>query len=325
MVKVGKIELGEFPLILAPMEDVSDPPFRKLCKRFGANLVYSEFVSSEGLIRQAAGSIHKMDIETEERPVTIQIFGHNEESMKQAAIMVEAYKPDIIDLNFGCPVKKVVSKGAGAAALKDVPAMIRMAKAVVNSVNIPVTAKTRLGWDEDSIIIEEVVEMLQDVGISAIAIHARTAKQLYSGTANWEWLGKVMSNTRLKIPVFGNGDVDGPMKARELKDKYPVDGLMIGRAAIGNPWIFREIRNYLDTGRLLPPPALTERVSVCRTHLLESVAWKGEKLGVLEMRKHYKKYFHSITDVKDFRMRLVSENELNGVLSVLEELENKYQ
>jgi tRNA-dihydrouridine synthase B len=322
MVKIGTVEIGEFPLLLAPMEDISDPPFRRLCKKYGADLVYSEFISSEGLIRNALKSVHKMDISDEERPVAIQIFGSNESSMQKAVEIVEEAGPDIIDINFGCPVKKVISKGAGAAALKDIPSLIRMAKIVVQSTKLPVTVKTRLGWDQNSICIEEVAEKLQDVGIKAIAIHARTAKQMYSGSADWTRIGKVTQNHRIKIPVFGNGDIDSPVKALEIKNQYPVDGIMIGRATVGNPWLFREIKHYLNKGQLLPLPGLKERVDICRTHLSESIKWKGEKVGIHEMRKHYKHYFKGFADFKLIRLKLILETDIQKIENILMEIEN---
>lgn len=320
MVRIGKIELGEFPLIFAPMEDISDPPYRQICREFGADLVYSEFISSEGLIRNAGQSVSKLDILPGEKLVGIQIYGHNAESMKQAANMVAEIGPDIIDINFGCPVKKVVSKGAGAALLKNIPALVNIAAEVVKNSKIPITVKTRLGWDENSIVIVELAEMLQDVGVHALAIHARTAKQFYKGEADWEWLNKVKENQRLVIPVFGNGDINHPVKAMEYRDKYNVDGMMIGRATIGNPWIFREIKHYFEHGTLLPPPTIAERVEVCRRHLLTSVDWKKEKVAINEMRKHYRQYFKNITDFKQYRIRLVEEKNLEGLLNILNEI-----
>lgn len=320
MVHIGNIELGEYPLLFAPMEDVSDPPFRQICRELGADLVYSEFISSEGLIRNADKSVSKLDVLPGERPVAIQIFGHNVESMKLATEMVSDSGPDIIDINCGCPVKKVVNKGAGAALLKDIPALVSMAAEVVKMTNIPVTVKTRLGWDENSIMIVELTEMLQDVGVQAIAIHARTAKQYYKTPADWEWLNKVKQNSRLTIPVFGNGDINHPVKAKEYREKYNVDGIMIGRATIGNPWIFREIKYYFEHGLLLSNPTITEKVEVCRRHLLTSVDWKKEKIAINEMRKHYSQYFKSIPDFKQYRIRLVEEKTLEGLLGILDEI-----
>src|SRR6478609_4500560 len=305
MAKIGNIELGDFPLLLAPMEDVSDPPFRAVCKEGGADLMYTEFISSEGLIRDAIKSRQKLDIFEEERPVGIQIFGGDEEAMALSAKIVDAVNPDLLDINFGCPVKKVVTKGAGAAVLKDIDLMVRLTKAVVNSTSLPVTVKTRLGWDDDTVNIEEVAERLQDVGIKALAIHGRTRCQLYKGFANWEPIARVRNNPRIHIPIFGNGDIDSPQKALLYKNRYGVDGIMIGRAAIGYPWIFNEIKHFLQTGNILPLPSVEERVEVCRTHAHKSVEWKGEILGILEMRRHYANYFKGLPDFKPFRTRLV--------------------
>jgi nifR3 family TIM-barrel protein len=300
------------------MEDVSDPPFRYVCKQYGADLMYTEFISSEGLIRDAIKSRKKLDIFDYERPVGIQIFGGDEEAMALSAKIVDATNPDIVDINFGCPVKKVVCKGAGAGVLKDVDLMVRLTKAVVKSTNLPVTVKTRLGWDENSINIMEVAERLQDVGIKALAIHGRTRAQMYKGTANWSHIAEVKNNPRIKIPIFGNGDIDSPEKALEYKNKYGVDGIMIGRAAIGYPWIFNEIKHFFKTGQHLAKPTILNRVEVCKTHLKKSVEWKGEKLGILEMRNHYANYFKGIPNFKDTRTKLVtlpSYNELEDVLN----------
>jgi nifR3 family TIM-barrel protein len=291
MVKIGDIELSEFPIILAPMEDVSDPPFRVLCKENGADLMFTEFVSSEGLIREAAKSIKKLDIFEYERPIGIQIFGSNIESMKLSAEIIEKSKPDIVDLNFGCPVKKVVDKGAGASILQDIPKMVKMTEAVVKQVNLPVTVKTRLGWDENSINIVETAERLQDVGIKALTIHGRTRKQMYKGNANWKPIAEVKNNQRMKIPIFGNGDIDSPEKALEYKDTYGIDGIMIGRASIGYPWIFNEIKYFLKNNELLKKPDIIERVKIAKKHLNLSIKWKGEVVGILEMKKHYSNYF----------------------------------
>src|SRR5438093_2472128 len=283
MVKIGNIQLSDFPLLLAPMEDVSDPPFRAVCKANGADLMYTEFISSEGLIRDAIKSRQKLDIFDYERPIGIQIFGGDEEAMAMSARIVEAVNPDLVDINFGCPVKKVVTKGAGAAVLKDVEVMVKLTEAVVRSTSLPVTVKTRLGWDENTKNIEEVAERLQDVGIKALTIHGRTRAQLYKGEADWTLIAAVKNNPRIHIPIFGNGDIDTPQKALEYKNRYGVDGVMIGRAAIGYPWIFNEIKHYLQTGELLPLPSIQQRVEVIRKHLYKSVEWKGETLGVLEM------------------------------------------
>lgn len=324
MVKIGNIDLGEFPLLLAPMEDVSDPPFRRLCKLHGADMLYSEFISSEGLIRDAIKSRQKLDIFDYERPVGIQIFGGDEEAMALSAKIVATVRPDLVDINFGCPVKKVVSKGAGAGVLKDIDLMVRLTKAVVRSTDLPVTVKTRLGWDESSINIEEVAERLQDVGISALTIHARTRSQMYKGHSDWSYIAKVKNNPRIHIPIFGNGDIDSPQKALEYRNKYGVDGIMIGRAAIGYPWIFREIKHYFATGELQSPPTIADRVAAARNHLIWSVEWKGERQGVLEMRRHYANYFKGLPNFKEHRQRLVTLDSAAEIVTALEEIVAKY-
>ena len=318
MAKIGNIDLGAFPLLLAPMEDVSDPPFRRLCKMHGADMLYSEFISSEGLIRDAIKSRQKLDIFDYERPVGIQIFGGDEEAMALSAKIVSTVNPDLVDINFGCPVKKVVSKGAGAGVLKDIDLMVRLTKAVVDSTSLPVTVKTRLGWDEQSINIEEVAERLQDVGISALTIHARTRSQMYKGHSDWSYIAKVKNNPRIHIPIFGNGDIDSPEKALEYRNTYGVDGIMIGRAAIGYPWIFNEIKHYFATGTLLPTPTIADRVEAARNHLLWSVDWKGERQGILEMRRHYANYFKGIPNFKEHRQRLVTLESSEEILKALE-------
>lgn len=326
MPKIGNIDLGDFPLLLAPMEDVSDPPFRRLCKMHGADMLYSEFISSEGLIRDAIKSRQKLDIFDYERPVGIQIFGGDEEAMALSAKIVATVNPDLVDINFGCPVKKVVSKGAGAGVLKDIDLMVRLTKAVVNSTHLPVTVKTRLGWDEQSINIEEVAERLQDVGISALTIHARTRSQMYKGHSDWSYIAKVKNNPRIHIPIFGNGDIDSPEKALVYRNTYGVDGIMIGRAAIGYPWIFNEIKHYFATGKLLPSPTISDRVEAAKNHLLWSVEWKGERQGVLEMRRHYANYFKGIPNFKEHRQRLVtldSSEEIIRELEVVRELKSE--
>ena len=324
MAKIGNIDLGEFPLLLAPMEDVSDPPFRRLCKLHGADMLYSEFISSEGLIRDAIKSRQKLDIFDYERPVGIQIFGGDEEAMALSAKIVATVRPDLVDINFGCPVKKVVSKGAGAGVLKDIDLMVRLTKAVVRSTDLPVTVKTRLGWDESSINIEEVAERLQDAGISALTIHARTRSQMYKGHSDWSYIAKVKNNPRIHIPIFGNGDIDSPEKALEYRNKYGVDGIMIGRAAIGYPWIFREIKHYFATGELLSPPTIADRVAAARNHLIWSVEWKGERQGVLEMRRHYANYFKGLPNFKEHRQRLVTLDSAAEIVTALEEIVAKY-
>jgi nifR3 family TIM-barrel protein len=324
MLQIGDIQLPDFPLLLAPMEDVSDPPFRSVCKQNGADLMYTEFISSEGLIRDAIKSRQKLDIFEEERPIGIQVFGGDEEALTLSAKIVEATGPDLIDINFGCPVKKVVCKGAGAGILKDLPKMIALTKAVVNAVKIPVTVKTRLGWDEQSKNIEEVAERLQDVGIKALSIHGRTRAQMYKGEADWSLIAAVKNNPRIHIPIFGNGDIDSPSKAVEYKNRYGVDGVMIGRAAIGYPWIFREIKHYIETGITLPPPDIEERIRVCRQHLEFSLQWKGPKLGILEMRPHYANYLRGLSHIKEFRHKLVHALDAEEVLTIFDEILEYY-
>src|ERR1700733_6214715 len=310
MPKIANIDLGDFPLLLAPMEDVSDPPFRAVCKEQGADLMYTEFISSEGLIRDAIKSRQKLDIFDYEKPIGIQIFGGDEDAMAMSAKIVDATNPDLLDINFGCPVKKVVCKGAGAAVLKDIPTMVRLTEAVVRSTSLPVTVKTRLGWDDQSKNIEEVAERLQDVGISALTIHGRTRAQLYKGEADWTLIAKVKANPRIRIPIFGNGDIDSPEKAKEYKERWGVDGIMIGRAAIGYPWIFNEIKHYLQTGTHLPPPSIEQRIRAIREHLLRSLEWKGPVVGILEMRRHYTNYLKGFPYIKEFRNQLVQKGSL---------------
>ena len=324
MPKIGEIQLPEFPLLLAPMEDVSDPPFRALCKENGADVVYTEFISSEGLIRDAAKSVMKLDIYEKERPVGIQIFGANLESMLRSVEIVERSNPDIIDINFGCPVKKVVSKGAGAGILRDIDKMVSLTKAMVEHTKLPVTVKTRLGWDHDSIKIVEVAERLQDVGCKAIAIHGRTRVQMYKGQANWKPIAEVKNNSRMHIPVFGNGDVDSPEAAKKMRDEYGLDGAMIGRASIGNPWFFNEVKHYLSTGEKLLPPTMAERVEAARRHLQMAIDWKGEKLGVFETRRHYTNYFRGIPHFKEYRMKMVTSDEAADVFAAFEEVLEKF-
>ena len=324
MVKIGSIELPDFPLLLAPMEDVSDPPFRRLCKIHGADLVYSEFISSEGLIRDAIKSLQKLDIFDYERPVGIQIFGGDEEAMAMSAKIVEAVKPDLVDINFGCPVKKVVCKGAGAGVLKDIDLMIRLTKAVIKSTSLPVTVKTRLGWDTDMINIDEVAERLQDIGVAALSIHGRTRAQMYKGEADWSHIARVKNNPRITMPIFGNGDIDSPQKALEYKNKYGVDGVMIGRAAIGYPWIFNEIKHFAKTGEMLPTPTIAQRVEATRNHLIWSIEWKGEKVGVVEMRRHYTNYFKNIHGFKEYKQKLVTLDNPLQLFEVLKEVESVY-
>jgi nifR3 family TIM-barrel protein len=328
MTRIGNISLPEFPLLLAPMEDVSDPPFRAVCKDNGADLMYTEFISSEGLIRDAIKSRRKLDIFDYEKPIGIQIFGGDEDSLSLAAKIVDVTNPDILDINFGCPVKKVALKGAGAGVLRDIDLMVRLTSAVVKSTSLPVTVKTRLGWDDQSRNIEEVAERLQDVGIRALAIHGRTRTQMYKGEADWTLIGKVKSNPRIRIPIFGNGDIDSPEKALEYRNRYGVDGIMIGRAAIGYPWIFNEIKHFLNTGAHLPPPCIEDRVAVCRKHLRKSIEWKNPVVGINEMRRHYANYLKGLPNIKEYRNRLVTlktEDEINQVLDEIVSVYRGYE
>ena len=324
MVKIGNIELGNFPLLLAPMEDVSDPPFRAVCKEHGADVMYTEFISSEGLIRDAAKSTQKLDIFEYERPIGIQIFGSNIDSMKQATEIASSANPDIIDINYGCPVKKVACKGAGAGILQDIPKMVEMTAEIVKSTNLPVTVKTRLGWDDKTKYIEEVAERLQDVGIQALSIHGRTRKQMYKGEADWTLIGNIKNNPRVTIPIFGNGDIDSPEKAKLYKETYGVDGIMLGRATIGNPWIFNEIKHYISSGLKLQPPTISQRVDVCKRHFEFGIKWKGDVLGIVEMRRHYSNYFKGIAHFKDYRTRLVSTMDQNEIIAILDEVAEKF-
>ncbi len=324
MVKIANIELGEFPLLLAPMEDVSDPPFRLVCKQNGADLMYTEFISSEGLIRDAAKSVMKLDIFEYERPIGIQLFGSDIQSMIEAAIIADEANPDLIDINYGCPVKAVACKGAGAALLQDIPKMVEMTAAIVKAVKRPVTVKTRLGWDDSTKNIVDVAERLQDIGISALSIHGRTRSQMYKGPADWTLIGAVKNNQRMQIPIFGNGDIDSPETAVRMKNTYGVDGVMIGRATIGYPWIFNEIKYYLKTGEKLAPPTISQRVDVCRQHLDFSIKWKGDFTGIVEMRRHYSNYFKGLDHFKEFRMKLVTTNSYEEVLQTLEEVRERY-
>lgn len=324
MVRIGSIELPDFPLLLAPMEDVSDPPFRAVCKQNGADLMYTEFISSEGLIRDAAKSVQKLDIFEYERPIGIQLFGSDIESMRRSAEIASAAHPDLIDINYGCPVKQVACKGAGAALLQDIPKMVQMTEAVVKATHLPVTVKTRLGWDDSTRNIEEVAERLQDIGIQALTVHGRTRVQMYKGEADWTLIGKVKENGRIRIPIFGNGDIDSPEKALEYKNRYGVDGVMIGRASIGYPWIFNEIKHFLQTGSRAEAPNMAQRVAVCRQHLDFSLRWKGPVVGLVEMRRHYTNYFKHIPDFKPFRMRLVTSDSASDVWATLDEIEQNF-
>lgn len=324
MAKIGNIELGDFPLLLAPMEDVSDPPFRAVCKAGGADLMYTEFISSEGLIRHAAKSKQKLDIFEYERPIGIQLFGGDIGNMAESARIATEVSPDLIDINYGCPVKAVACRGAGAALLQDIPKMVKMTEEVVKATHLPVTVKTRLGWDEQTKNIVEVAERLQDIGIQALTVHGRTRVQMYKGEANWDLIGKIKENPRMHIPIFGNGDIDSPEKAVEYKSRYGVDGVMIGRAAIGYPWIFREIKHYLATGEKLSPPTISERVEAARKHFEFSIRWKGDKLGVFEMRRHYSNYFKSLPDFKPYRTQLVEAPVAEEVYALLEQINENY-
>jgi tRNA-dihydrouridine synthase B len=324
MVRIGNIELGEFPLLLAPMEDVSDPPFRRLCKENGADMMYTEFISADGLVHDAEKSFQKLDIYDYERPIGIQYFGGQLESMIEAAGIVEKANPDVIDINFGCPVAKVACRMAGAGLLQDIPKMVELTRAVINSTQKPVTVKTRLGWDDQNINIVEVAERLQDAGIQALTIHGRTRKQMYKGEADWSWIAKVKNNPRMHIPIFGNGDIDSPEKALEYRTRYGVDGLMIGRASIGNPWIFEQIKHYFDTGVILPAPGTEQRVAAAKQHLQHSIEWKGARLGVLEMRRHYTNYFRGFPHIKTYRQKLVTTDEPEVLFGLLDEIGEAY-
>jgi len=324
MFKIDKIEVKDYPVLLAPMEDVSDPPFRFLCKKFGADIMYTEFISSEGLIRDARKSVKKLDFNEEERPIGIQIFGHNIESMVEAAKYAEQSNPDLIDINFGCSVRKVVSKGAGAGILNDIPKMVKMTAEVVRSTKLPVTVKTRLGYDNNHKEIVEIAERLQDVGIQALTIHGRTRTDSYKKKSDWTLIGEVKNNQRMKIPIIGNGDITSPEKAMEMKNKYNVDGIMIGRESVGNPWIFREVKHYLSTGELLPLPNIFERIETCKIHLQKSIEWKGERTGILEMRKHYSKYFKGYKDFKKFKLKLMEKKNPQDIYEIYYEILKEY-
>lgn len=324
MVKIANIELGDFPLVLAPMEDVSDPPFRALCKKHGADLMFTEFISSEGLIRHAIKSVKKLDIFEYERPIGIQIFGGEIESMKQATEMAQAANPDIIDINYGCPVKKVVCKEAGAGILKNIPKMIAMTAEIVKSTNLPVTVKTRLGWDDQSKHIVEVAERLQDVGVQGLSIHGRTRVQMYKGEADWSLIGEVKNNSRMKIPIFGNGDINTAQKAWDYKNRYGVDGVMIGRATIGYPWFFREVKHFIATKEIMAGPTVEERVSVCKEHLEMAMQWKGERLGIIETRAHYGNYFRGLPDFKEFRIKMVTSDSADELFELFQTIREHY-
>lgn len=324
MAKIGNIELGDFPLLLAPMEDVSDPPFRAVCKEGGADLMYTEFISSEGLIRDAAKSRQKLDIFEYERPIGIQLFGGDIGNMVESAKIATEVNPDLIDINYGCPVKAVACRGAGAALLQDIPKMVQMTSDIVKATHLPVTVKTRLGWDDNTKNIVEVAERLQDIGIKALTVHGRTRVQMYKGSADWTLIGKIKENPRMHIPIFGNGDIDSPEKAVEYKNRYGVDGVMIGRAAIGAPWFFNEVKHFIKTGEHLPAPTIADRIDVTRKHLDFSIRWKGNKLGIFEMRRHYTNYFKGVPDFKPFRMQLVEAPTIEDVNQILNEVADVY-
>lgn len=326
MIQIGpNITLPDFPLLLAPMEDVSDPPFRYVCKEQGADLMYTEFISSEGLIRDAAKSKKKLDVFEYERPIGIQIYGGDTQNMVRAAEISAAAHPDLLDINYGCPVKGVACKGAGAGVLQDIPKMVSMTKAIVDALQIPVTVKTRLGWDESSKNVVEVAERLQDIGIKALSIHGRTRAQMYKGEADWTLIGEIKNNPRMHIPIFGNGDIDSPEKAVEYKNRYGVDGIMIGRATIGNPWFFRQVRNYIQHGTHIAPISVQERVATTKTHLSKSMEWKGERLGILEMRRHYSNYLKGFPDIKPYRQALVTTLDPQRIFELLDEIEVQYK
>ena len=329
--KIGNIDLGERPVVLAPMEDVTDASFRILCREQGAAAVYTEFIPSDGLIRDAHKAIEKMRTLEEEAPVGIQIYGHIPESMVKAAQMADraaeiagGHGADFIDINFGCPVTKIAGRGAGSGMMREPDKMVAITKAVVEAVGKPVTVKTRLGWDENSKIIVELAERLQDVGIQALTIHGRTRCQLYKGKADWTLIGEVKNNPRMHIPIIGNGDIDSPEKAKEAFDRYGVDGIMVARATYGRPWIFRDIRHYLDTGELLPEPTVREKVAIARRHLGLSLDLKGEPRGVYEMRRHLSCYFRGLPDFKDTRIRMVTTLDVPELYSILDEIEERY-
>jgi tRNA-dihydrouridine synthase B len=323
-VKIGNIDLGNFPLLLAPMEDVSDPPFRYVCKQNGADMMYTEFISSEGLIRDAAKSIKKLDIFEYERPIGIQIFGSDIESMREATRIATQAEPDLMDINYGCPVKQVACRGAGASLLQDIDKMVAMTKAVVESTHLPVTVKTRLGWDDNTKNVYEVAERLQEVGIKALTIHGRTRAQMYKGEADWRLIRDIKKNPNIEIPIFGNGDIDSPEKAANWRLEYGVDGMMIGRAAIGYPWIFREVKHFFETGQHRDKPTIAERVDVCKTHLDKSIEWKGRRTGIFEMRRHYSNYFKGLDHFKEYRMALVSTEDVQEIYDLLQTITEKY-
>lgn len=324
-VKIGEIDLGHKPLFLAPMEDVTDPSFRYMCKRFGADMMYTEFVNSDGLIRDAASCQVKLNVYDYERPIGIQLYGHIIESMVEACRLVTEAKPEVIDINFGCPVKKIANRGAGSGMMKDVPKMVEMTRQIVNATHLPVTVKTRLGWDDDSKNIVDIAERLQDVGIKAITIHGRTRAQFYKGEADWTLIGEVKANPRMKIPVIGNGDINGPERAKEMFERYGVDGIMIGRATYGRPWIFKEIKDYLKSGELLKPLTVEGKVEIAKEHFAKSLEFKPDKRGILEMRRHFSCYFKGLPNFKELRLKLVTSNEPDEIFSLLDLVAERYK
>jgi tRNA-dihydrouridine synthase B len=322
--KIGNILLGENPLFLAPLEDITDPSFRLVCKMNGADFIYTEFISSDGLIRDGQKSVRKLDIYDFERPIGIQLYGHLIDAMVEAARIAEEAKPELIDINFGCPVKKIANRGAGAGILRNIPFMIEMTEAIVKAVKLPVTVKTRLGWDDDSKNIVEIAERLQDVGIQALTIHGRTRAQLYKGTADWTLIGAVKNNQRMKIPIIGNGDIDGPIKAKEMFSRYGVDGIMIGRATVGRPWIFRDIRHYLNTGELLPEPSVNEKTDLALFHLEKSMEFKDGKRAIYEMRRHLSNYFKGLPHFKETRLKLLTTGDVDEIRTIFNEIRQKW-
>jgi tRNA-dihydrouridine synthase B len=323
--KIRNTDLGDYPLFLAPMEDITDPSFRYICKKYGADVMYTEFISADGLIRDGKKSVLKLDIFDFERPIGIQLYGHIIEAMVEATRIAENSNPEIIDINFGCPARKIANRGAGAGMLLNIPLMLEMTSAIVRATHLPVTVKTRLGWDENSKIITEIAEKLQDTGIEALTIHGRTRNQFYTGTADWTLIGEVKNNPRIKIPIIGNGDVTSPIIAKKMFDTYGVDGIMIGRGSVGKPWIFRHIKHFLLTGELLPEPLLEEKVDIAIEHFKRSVEWKGEVVGILEMRRHLSNYFKALPHFKETRMRLLTTKDPEEVLQILEEIRVRYR
>ena len=323
-VRIGNIDLGEKPVLLAPMEDVTDPSFRYMCKHFGADMMYTEFISSDGLIRNAGKSVKKLNIFDNERPIGIQIYGHLIDAMVEAAKIAEEAKPELIDINFGCPMKKIARRGAGSGMMNNVPVIVEMTKAIVNSVKLPVTVKTRLSYDDEHKNIVDIAERLQDVGIKAITIHGRTRNQLYKGEANWELIGEVKNNARMFIPIIGNGDITSAEKAKQAFDTYGVDAIMIGRGAIGQPWIFKEVKHFLHTGEKLPHPTIEEITTLARQHLLRSIEFKGERGGILEMRRHFAHYFKGLPNFRETRIKLLTSLAVDEIFQILDEINKLY-